>query len=444
MIALRFRRRLLGTALGALLAAPPAVHAQTLNDVLQLVLKTNPDIQVAKFERLAADEQLRQAAAGYLPSVDLAAGVGREDSNNSTTRALGRPDDSLWLDRHEASLTLTQMLFDGFATSSRVEQQGATVEAAQRQLAQVAETTALRAVEVYLDVLRRQAQVDLAKDNVATHEKTLAQVRLRFEKGAGRKADVQQADSRVAYARATLVQAEGNLRDAEARYLRVVGERPGDIAKPPSPAKQLPKKEEEALSQALSRNTALLAAQKQLDAARAAYRGSGAPFYPRVDFELGVSDNRNTDGVAGANEDLTAMLRMRYNLYRGGADSARRQETAYGVSRAQEVLERTRRTVEETLHLSWNALQNARTRLKDLRRQVKASEQVRESYRKQFTLGQRTLLDLLDSENELYTARSALITGEFTEMFGVYRVLASTSRLLDVQGLSAPLAVAED
>ena len=114
--------------------------------------------------------------------------------------------------------------------------------------------------------------MDLSKDNVATHEKTLEQVRLRFEKGAGRKADVQQADSRVAYARATLVQAEGNLRDAEARYLRVIGELPGDIAKPASPAKQLPKQEEEALSQALSRNTALLAAQKQLEAARAAAR----------------------------------------------------------------------------------------------------------------------------------------------------------------------------
>ena len=429
------RGSLLVPALAAALLGGNAC-AQGMKEVLEEVIRSNPDIQVSKWERLAADERLRQARAGYFPTVDMSVAKGREGSDNTTTRAVAA--DSLWLDREEVSFNLTQMLFDGFATAGAVNQRESLVAFRQAQLAQTTEVTVLRGVEVYLDVLRHQELVGLGEENLKVHEKVLEQTRLSYEKGAGRKADVQQSESRVAQARSNLIHLQGKLKDAEARFARVVGALPGHLEKPAVPVEALPADEPEGLAQAVANNTALHAVEAQLDAARYAYKSTAAPFFPRLDLEVAATDNQDTDGVVGRNADVSAMLRVSFNAFRGYSDVARRQETAYGISRAKQVVERTRRAVEENLRLSWNALMNARARLTDLRAQVKSAEEVRDSYREQFTLGQRTLLDLLDSESELFDARTQLLTGEYTEKFGVYRVLGATSRLLTVEGLTLP------
>ena len=419
-----------------------AASAQGLREVLQEVILSNPDIQVSKWERLAADEQLRQARAGYYPTVDISIAKGREESDNTTTRAAGA--DGLWLDREEVNFNLNQMLFDGFATAGAVAQREAQVESRQHQLAQTTEVTVLRGVEVYLDVLRHQELVELGETNLATHEKVLEQTRDAYVQGAGRKADVQQSESRVAQARSNLIQLQGKLRDAEARFARVVGRLPDHLDEPMVPEDHLPGTMEAGLEIAVANNTALHSAEAELDVARAAYKTSAAAFFPRLNLEVAATDNHDTDGTIGRNADVSAMLRMSFNAYRGYADVSRRQESAYGISRAKQVVERTRRAVEENLRLSWNALMNARERLTDLKAQVNASEAVRDSYREQFTLGQRTLLDLLDSEGELFEARVQLLSGRFTEKFGVYRVLGATSQLLDVEGLTLPSLEADE
>ena len=422
----------------ALAGGSAPAFAQGMQEVLEEVIRSNPNIQVARFERLAADERLSQARAGYFPTLDISIAAGREGSDNSTTRAAGVSGD-LWMDRQEASINLNQMIFDGFATSGVVNQRKALTQFRQAQLAQTTETTVLRGVEVYLDVLRHQELVALGEENLKVHQKVLEQTRLSYEKGAGRKADVQQSESRVAQARSNLIHLQGRLKDAGARFARVVGSLPGHLEKPMVPADRLPADEQTGLGLAVAQNTALHAVEAQLEAARHAYKTSSAAFFPRLNLEVGATDNDDTDGVAGRNADLTAMLRLSYNAYRGGSDTARRQETAYDISRAKQVVERTRRAVEENLRLSWNALINARERLTDLKAQVESAEQVRDSYREQFRLGQRTLLDLLDSESELFEARTQLLSGQYTEMFGVYRVLGATSQLLEVEGLTLPM-----
>jgi len=159
---------------------------------------------------------------------------------------------------------------------------------------------------------------------------------------------------------------------------------------------------------------------------------------PRFYFEFGASANENLDGIEGDNDDLNAMLRMRYNLYRGGADKARRQETAERIGTAKETIRRTERIIEENLLLSWNSLITIRARLDYLNAHVKSTEEVLQSYEEQFKLGQRSLLDVLDSENELFNARASLATAQYTEMLSIFQLLESMGLLLDTLGIERP------
>ncbi len=155
-------------------------------------------------------------------------------------------------------------------------------------------------------------------------------------------------------------------------------------------------------------------------------------------MELGITDNKNLDGIAGENDDMSAMLRMRYNLFRGGADRARRQETAERMGAAKESIRRAQRIIEEDVLLSWNGLLTIRARLDYLSGHLESTKEVVSSYKEQFKLGQRSLLDVLDSENELFNARASLLSAQYAEIFSLLKVLGSMGLLLDTLGIERP------
>jgi len=336
-------------------------------------------------------------------------------------------------------LSLKQMLFDGFDTRYSAQRQQARVDAAAHRVQETSDTVALRTVEVFLDVFRRQSLVELAKDNLVVHQKILEQIQALFDKGAGRKADVKQAESREALAVANLLQAQGQLRDTETNYQRVTGTPPQNLetAQHQAVEQALPANEKSALEQAVLRHPSVQAAQSELQAAQAAYEQARSYAMPKLDLELSASRNNNLDGVESKNNDVSALLRMRYNLYRGGADRARRMESAERVSAAKATLQRAQRTVEEDLRLNWNAFHTIQERLGYLEKHVAASQEVVNAYEQQFKLGQRSLLDVLDAKNELYNAKSALISAHYGKTISLYRLLANTGQLLSVLGVEA-------
>ncbi|MDY6992724.1 MAG: TolC family protein, partial [Pseudomonadota bacterium] len=136
-------------------------------------------------------------------------------------------------------------------------------------------------------------------------------------------------------------------------------------------------------------------------------------------------------GIEGNNDDLSAMVRLRYNLYKGGADKARRQETAERLNVAKEEVRRMRRLIEREVRLAVNSLITTQNRVNYVAEHVKATEEVLDSYKEQHKLGQRSLLDVLDSENELFNARSAQVTVNYTEILSLFRILASMGLLLE-------------
>ncbi|MGO4159006.1 TolC family outer membrane protein [Cupriavidus sp. YAF13] len=416
-------------------ALAPQAQAETLQEAVEQVIRTNPDVLATTYHRLAADAGLKQARAGYLPRVDVSAGAGRERLDNTDTRILGLSDATFT--RKTSNLTLTQMLFDGFAVKSGVEGQGARVASSAYNVAATAEDVALRTVAAYLEVLRRQDNVAAAGENLQAHQRIYEQIKERSEGGVGRRADLYQAQSRLALAQDYLRSEEGGLKDAQTAYLRLVGAPPGALVKPPSPEQALPPTEAAALSTAMANHPALKAAQADVDAADALHSGAKAGLWPRLDLELAVTHDRQ--GPFGPTNDRSAMLRLRYNIFRGGADVARINETGSQTREAEEALRRTGRQVQESLSLAFNAYLTSRDRLVVLKQYVSAGAATREAYALQFSIGQRTLLDLLNAENEYYNARIAYLSGQYTEQASLFRLFAGMGQLLDTLHVTLPI-----
>jgi adhesin transport system outer membrane protein len=412
------------------------LQAEPIKEVVENVLKTNPDVLAATSHRRSADEEVKVAKGGYFPRVDLILGYGRERTDDPTTRRTGTDDKTLT--RRETGLALRQMIFDGFGVSSEVDRQKGRLNSSAYLAYGAAEEISLNAVDAYVEVLRQQELVALAKQNLDNHQRAYDQIQLRSSGGLGRKADIDQVQSRLSLAKSNLLAVESTLKDAETKYRYVVGTSPKDLTKPPLPKDLLPKNENEAIETAVNGHPILKSALADVETAQAQHKAAKSLLYPRLDFDIAAARNDNVDGLEGDYNNTQAMLRLRYNIFNGQSDSARIDQTSLLTREATEISNRSRRQVEQATKMSWNAYSTAGERLTPLKDFATASEATRDAYAKQFSLGQRTLLDLLDSENEYYTARTSYVTGEYTQLSAAYRLLQNEGRLLESLGVPLP------
>lgn len=412
--------------------------AQALPEAVRIALRRNPEILAAAANARAAVAGYDQAAAGRFPTVDLRAAAGREESENVGLNLSGQGSRKLL--RQEGSLTLRQNVFDGSQVRSEMERQSFRLDSSRFRLVESGETVSLRVTEAYLEALRDVGLVSLAEENVKRHEDLLQKTQARFKSGVGQRADVEQASARVALARSSLVGARGAAEDSAARFNRVVGRYPSDLSEPPSAGKDLPPTLAIAQAEAVENAYGVHAARAELGAAQAGVRSVRADLMPRFDVELSASRNRDVDGIKGPNHDNMAMLVMRYNLFRGGADEARIREAMERETVALETYNNALQSTEESVARAWSALRAARDRLAPLEAHANATAQVLLAYRSQFELGRRSLLDLVNAENELFQARSALHTGRAAARVAEYRMLAAVGGLVKSLGLTDEVA----
>ncbi|NNJ92113.1 MAG: TolC family outer membrane protein [Gammaproteobacteria bacterium] len=404
------------------------LEAAAFEEVVSIAVANSPDVLQARNQQLAIAGEVRQAEAGYLPTIDLNAGIGYEYTDSPSTR----PNDDEELERAEFGLSLRQNIFNGLATEAEVERQQARLETAEHRLLATANDVALSVSEEYLNVLKFREILDLAQENRQVHQRIQDQIRLRSEAGVGRGADYDQINARVSLVEANLVAANVNLQDAETGYKRVVGQEPEEqMAAVPDLSQLIPATLEEALALSESGNFTYKSSASDVLEAQAQHKASRSNHYPTVDFELSSNLNNDLDGTDGYNNDVTAMLRLRYNLYNGGADVAAISSTANRVLESQEIRNRSYRQVEQTLRLAWAAYQATTRQIELLQKQVDYSIDTRDAYVKQFNIGQRTLLDLLNTENELFQAKQSLVSARTDNLFAQYRILAVMGRIVE-------------
>ncbi len=411
-------------------------HATSLEDAVRNSLATNPDIGIVAHNREAVDQELRQARGLYLPQIDGATGIGREMHDDITTRRAG--NDDRWLTREEASATLIQRLFTGFETQHTVERDKARVESAANRVFENAEFLALDAVGAYYEVLRQRELVNLSDGNVRIHIGIVDSIREQLAGGGGSRADLAQSESRLARARSTLARTLNDLRDAEAFYTRVVGQFPDDLSMPEFDLSLMPTNLNEAVGWVNDTNPTVEIFEADVRTAEAEVGISEAPYYPQVNFEAQTAWTDNADGVDSQEWNNQFMFRLRWNLFRGGIDKAARQEALARMNEAKNRRHASLVDAQQEMRNSWFALEGNRQQVEDLTAAVEFSRETRDAYREQFDVAQRTLLDVLDAENELFVSKGQLVTSQVNETLASYRILALGGQLLQSLGVPAP------
>lgn len=426
------KKTVVAMLVGGAMMLPAFLQAQTLEEAVAQSLTTHPKIKEAFDLYQARMYQHDGAKAGYYPTVDLTGGVGYSDVDNNTTRnGAGNPNVDATQTRKEAGISLRQMIFDGFNTSSNVARTEAEAGAQRLALVSEAENTALRTAEVYINMLRQQEILELSKRNLEVHEQIKSDITKRTTSGLGSTADQTQIEGRVARAYANMAAAENNYRDAESEFIRVVNMQPKDLVQPVPDGGKLPTSLDGALKIATEQHPTLLSSLQDIEAAKYQHEGAKSGFYPNVAFEVNQNWNDDVGGVNGRDDELTAMVRMRYNLFRGGADVAETKATSALYSQAKDIHMNAFRQVEEGTRLAWNAKESLAKQKEYIQQHVDASYETVQAYKKQFGLGQRTLLDVLNTENELFEARRSYITAEYDALLADYRVMNAMGSLLD-------------
>jgi outer membrane protein, adhesin transport system len=427
------RRLLLTCALLVTTALP--VQAESLTSVVRRTLATNPDLKALSFNRQAIDEELEAARGLGRPTVDARVAAGhryRESSIGGATVNVSRHSRN----RAEAGITASQRLFDGGETRAQVERQTNRVESARHRVQDTANAIALQAAQAYLEIQRTSRVREIAQGNVAAHQRILGKVRARADAGRGASAEVAQATARLNAARTSALEAEARHRDAVSLFIAVVGSRPPARLQPVSPpTRALPANVDHAVAQAQKGSPAIIARMFDARAAAAAIDVARSEFFPKVTAELSADYYSDMDRASGRRGDVTGMIVMRQNLYRGGIDSARVREATARAGEAAATGDLMRRTVEREVRLSWTAMTIARARAETIGKQLEQNRLVIAAYNEQFELGQRTLIDLLDVQNEIFVNETSLVTERFVSNFNVFRVLGAMGRLVPALGI---------
>lgn len=401
----------------------------TLQEVVQKVVLGNPEVLSKWHTFKSSMGEVDVARAGFLPKIDYTYGSGRE-----FLRQPGVADKDFSRNGH--TLTLNQMLYDGFATSSDVKRLDKARLTRYFELVDAAENAALEAGRAYYDVMRYRLLLLLAESNYVEHRASYEQLLRRAQSGAGRRVDVEHAASRLALAELNLNTEAANLHDVTARFIRLVGETPPPVLFPPSGlATDFPASEPDALKLAFRQNPSLRAAVENLESAQHDAELRRAGLFPRLDLRLRNEATDNYQGAVGTRQNNIAEVVFSYNIFNGGADMARQKVYAERKNLALDLRDKACRDIRQTLSIAYNDVERLKAQLSNLDLQVSSIEKTRDAYKAQFNIGQRSLLDLLDTENELLNARRTAVNSDMDLGIAYLRTQAGIGRLMEFLGV---------
>jgi adhesin transport system outer membrane protein len=441
---------ILVAALGVISGFEAAKAAEfSINDALKQSVLTNPGVGEASANRRATESELRQTQSTLLPQVRVDASWGPEkfDQNYAGVAPIAGLTAPVtgtgpWRNGSQESVVVRQTLFDGFASIHDIWRQTARVNAAAFRVRERTELIALDAAEAYVDVARYTRLVTLAEQNVATHERIFANVNSRYSGGRAGEGDLEQARERVENARAALADFRKTLEDSRAKYRKVVGLEPYNL-RFPGPLSGMPTSRDEALAVAIRFNPTIQAAQADVDAAKHAYRVTDGAFVPKFYLEGKATHYDNTFPYVASpglpsvtHEDYSGKVVMSWDIFRGGQDAWRRSEMAERHIEATARHARLQRDALESIDKAWAARTVTATRVAALSRQLQADRKTIAAYDKEYELGQRSLIDLLNAQNQYFNAVVSLTSARGVIVFADYQLLAAMGSLLEY--LKAP------
>ena len=408
--------------------AAPVAQAQTLTGALTQAYRVNPNLRAQRARLRAAQAQLSEARAGWRPSVHLSGSAGSEHIDTALAPEIGGSELKRNLAPRSVSLAVEQSLYDGGRTTASVNRAGNTIRAEQARLAQTEQTVFVSVAKAYLDVLLARQVLDLERHNVETLRQQLRATKLREQAGELTPTDVYQAQARLAQARARQRRAQARVAEARASYVRAVGNEPQELGAP-GPLGDLPGSLTQALQQARDANPQLSQARYAVAAAHDNTRSVRAASRPSLSL-TGELRHDNDDTIFTKRTDTQRiMLNAEMPLYSGGADDARERRAEDTAAQRTAELDARRQQVTETVTAAWEAWQAAKAELDALREQRRAAESALKGVRAEQRAGSRTVLDVLNAQQEFLNAQVSLASARHDQRLAAYRLLAATGRL---------------
>ncbi|ABD06946.1 Type I secretion outer membrane protein, TolC [Rhodopseudomonas palustris HaA2] len=413
-----------------LVSSPAALAAEpfTILDAINQAVKTNPGVGEAAANRRATEAELRQSQGTLLPQVRLEASAGPEMLKQYVSPAPLNND--VYLRGRQAGVVVRQLLFDGFASINEVWRQAARVDAAAFRVLERTELIGLDAAEAYIDVARYTRLVGLAEQNLKVHLELRKNVLARFEGGRAGEGDTQQAEERVAAAQAVAAEFHLSLETARAKFRKVVGLEPYNLRFPGRLA-DLPKNKAASLDIAYKFNPTLRAAGADVVAAKRGFDATTGAFLPTLSLEGRASRGKESILYNNQYDQVSGKLVASWDIFNGGQSSWKREEAAQRMIEEQQRQARLQRDALESIDKAWAARTITNDRVAALVRDVEAARRTFIAYNKEYELGQRTLIDLLNSQNQYFNANVSLVSARGVAVFADYQLLATMGQMLN-------------
>jgi len=417
-------------ALGSVttLATPVMTHAQPLENALSRLLIEHPQIREAQKNFQAERIGVDVAKSGFFPTVNITSETGPERIDTPTTRAAGKTSQER---KTTTSLTVTQNLFDGFSSSSGVRSAQINAEISRLTLEGTLQGTLFSGVSAYINVLRQKRLLELARENESRIQTQLNLEDERVQRGSGVAVDVLQAKSRLQLAKERRVSIEGDLQDSISRFIQVFDYAPDieQMQDPNPPVEALPISLELGIETGIAENPATRNAAATIEVAREQQRTEKSALYPSVDLvgEANYEDNNNA--TVGIRRDMSVVLRAEWDVFTGFSTRNQIKQSAFEYRSSKDNQIFVRRQVEEQVRVAWQALITSRERLQLLENAVNIAAEVFESRKKLREAGKETVINVLDSENEVNNAQVNYTSAAYDERLAAYQLLQAIGRL---------------
>ena len=425
--------------LAFVLATPSQAIVLHVQDVIEMAIQNNPDIGIVKHLYGAQKQRIKTAKSGYYPKVDITTESGWERTNDRASRGRsGRTDSRGSVDYWSttSSIDLKQSIYNGQRISHGVAAEKEKLQASQYRIDEAIDLLALNAIEVYLDVYTSRRVVNLAKNNEALHKIFLSQMKERYDYKIGTEGDVEQARSRLYRSQEKIAHAKKDVKKALDKYERIVGV-PLDVNGKLDTNIKVEMEQDliDVIDIANDQNPSVLRAKYEMNSEES----SQSKFLPEVDFKIGLDRNENNGGIRGPDNTANALISFKYNLYNGGADLARKRKSIAELNEKKERYRQKVMDIENVINGYWYDYNLAIARADLLEKEVESLQIVVKSYQEEFTLGKRSLLDVLDSQNELYLINVDLVKTKSDIIFNKLRIIWGRGNLLQELNLQAKL-----
>ena len=404
----------------------PYADAQTIYEALAKAYQNNPTLQAQRAELRAADEGVPQAKAGWRPNVEFTGDLNKLRRRTNNTGGFGAGDDTRTT--YGGNFTVTQNVYKGGWTDAKISQAKNEVSRERARLIVVEQQILLDAVTAYMNVVRDQAVLQLNIGNEQVLARQLEATKDRFDVGEVTRTDEAQAESRYARATAERIQSEGNLEVGRAFYSQIVGESPGTVNQPDYPD-NLPASEAEATKLSSDKNPAVVVATFDERASRNLIQVKKAELLPSIDLVADAGRSRNQGSNDRTIDDITLSAELTVPIYQQGSVSSEIREAKQLASRNLVRVDEARREAAEAATSAWEKLLTARASIKSREAAERAAHIALEGVQQEAAVGSRTVLDVLDAEQELLDAQVSLVRDQRDATVASYDLLAATGRL---------------